>query len=144
MASQPKITLLSLENRILFCQEYADLWQQFFQMFYSLHEESEISPEMETEFENIASVLSVNHYKFTQLCGQYMKDADAVLEILCDAVSLDQIRQMPEANRSKLDIAWHTAFIDMNKALGKMFAELPPKRLEALQQMQNQEEVQSA
>ena len=136
--------LLSLENRIMFCQEYTELWQTFFQSFSELNDESEVTAEMETEFENISNILSVNHYKFTSLCGEYMKDAKAVLEILCEAVSLDEIKMLPDANRSKLFISWHTAFIDMNKALGKMLAALPPKRLAALQAAQSTEEQQSA
>lgn len=139
----PKITLMSLENRISFCQEYAELWQTFFQMFSELNEDSEVTPEMETEFENIVNILSVNHYKFTQLCGEYMKGSDDVLEILCEVPNLLEIRNLGEANRSKLDINWHTAFINMNKALGKMWAALPPKRLEALQAAQEAgEEIQ--
>ncbi|MCC5877802.1 MAG: hypothetical protein JJU11_16400 [Candidatus Sumerlaeia bacterium] len=132
----PKITLMSLENRISFCQEYAELWQTFFQMFSDLNEDSEVTPEMESEFENIVTILSVNHFKFTQMCGDNMRGSDEVLDILCDVPNLLWIRNLAEANRSKLDINWHTAFINMNKALGKMWASLPPKRLEALQAAQ--------
>lgn len=136
----PKQNFLLLENRITFCQEYAELWQSYFQIFSDLNDESTVTPDMETEFENIMNVLSVNHYKFTQLCGEYMKDSSDVLDILCETDSLQEIKNLAEANASKLHINWHTCFINMNKALGKMLAALPPKRLEALQAAQTVEE----
>ena len=134
-----KISITSLENRITVCQDYADLWQQFFQMWSEIGEDTEISPEAEADFEQIGNILALNHYKFSQLCGDYMKNSDDVVKILADVISLREIQLMAEATRAKLDVNWHTAFIDMNKALGRMLAALPPKRLAALQASQEQE-----
>ena len=131
-----KIDILSLEIRITVCQDYAELWEAFFQMFVEIGEESKITEEEEAEFEQISNILALNHYKFVQLCGEYLKEADEVIKIIADCVSLRDIQLLPEATRSKLDIAWHTAFIDMHKGIGKMLAALPPKRLAALQAAQ--------
>ncbi len=128
---------LKIENRIKVCREYAELWQTYFSFFSEELEDKQITAEMETEFENIMNILALNQYKFSELCGDFMKDADAVLEILSETVSLRHLQQMPEATLSKLMVAWHTTFIDMNKALGRMVAKLTPKQLEALQNEEN-------
>lgn len=129
----PRNQFLRLENRIAVCREYAELWQEFFQFFSDDFEEKGITEQMENEFENTMSVLALNHFKFQELCGDYMKDSQAILSILSDAVSLQVIRDMTESSRSKLMVEWHTTFIEMNKALGKMLGQLTPKQLEAMQ-----------
>lgn len=124
---------LRIANRIKVCREYAELWQAYFQFFAELEEDAQITEEMEAEFENVMNILALNHYKFQELCGAYMKDAEAVVKTLSETVSLEVMRTMPEATRSKLLVEWHRTFIDMNKALGKMLAKLTPKQLEQLQ-----------
>lgn len=131
MASNP---ILRLENRIQVCREYASLWQQFFSYFSDDMAERQITEQMETEFAQILGMLALNHYKFEELVGEYMPDAGKVLTVLCDAINLGNIKSMPEANFAKLQVEWHTLFISMNKALGKLMAKLPPKALMAMQQ----------
>ena len=135
MAKNPH---LRLENRITVCREYAELWQTFFQYLMEDYSDVEITEDMERQFENIVTVLAINHYKFSELCGEYMKDTDGVMKVLSTVVSLQNIKMMAEANLSKLTIESHTLLIDMHKALGKMLAKMTPKQLEAMQAAQNQ------
>ena len=128
-----KLLHTRLENRILICREYAQLWQIFFYAFADDMEEKVISPQMEAEFENLLNILALNHFKFIELCGEHMKDSGDVIKVIAEAPSLGQIKEMQEATRSKLLVRSHTAFIDMNRALGKMLASLPPKQLAAMQ-----------
>lgn len=129
----PRNLITRIENRITVCREYTELWQNFFQFFADDLEDVTITEQMETEFQNIINVLALNHYKFSELCGEFMKDTDTILKILSQTDSLATIREMPEATRSKLMIEWHTTFIDMNKALGRLLAQLTPKQIEAMQ-----------
>ncbi len=125
---------LKLENRIKVCQDYAGLWQTYFQFFADDLAEKQITDEMEAEFENYINVLALNQFKFSELCGDYMKEPEAIMEILTQTVSLTIVQGMPDATIGKLRVEWHKAFIDMHKATGKMLAKLTPKQLEALQQ----------
>lgn len=115
------------------CREYAEIWQAYFQMFSENLAEKQITEQMEREFENIIGVLALNNYKFVELCGEFMKDPGAIIKILAETSSLADVRDMQEATFNKLQIEWHTAFIDMNKALGRMISRLSKKELEAMQ-----------
>ncbi len=129
----------SLENRIAVCREYAALWQRFFSYFAESLEDRQITEQMEAEFLQILSVLALNHYKFEELVGDQMPDAHKVLDVLGDAINLANIKSLPEAQFTKLQVEWHTLFISMNKALGKLILKLPPKKLAELQAAQAQQ-----
>lgn len=124
---------LSLENRIMICREYAELWQQFFQYFTEEWEEMEISEQMEKQFEQLVTVLAINHFKFAELCGDQMKDAQSMIKLLAAVPSLKNMKAMAEATRGKLMVEAHTLLIDMHKALGRLMAKLTPKQLAAMQ-----------
>jgi hypothetical protein len=125
---------LALPNRVLVCREYAQLWQEFFQFFQDNLTDIEITDAMEQDFEGLIGVLALNNYKFQELCGEYMKDAGEVVKILGEVGNLDNLKNLPEASFSKLQVGWHTCYIDMNRALGKMLARMNPRELAALQQ----------
>jgi hypothetical protein len=133
MAKNP---LLSMPNRIAVCREYAQLWQAFFQFFSDDLTEVQITEQMEKDFEGIIGILALNNYKFVELCGEYMKDPGEVVKILAEVCNLTNLKAMPEATFSKLQVAWHTAFIDMNRALGKMISRLTKKELEEMQALE--------
>jgi hypothetical protein len=135
MAKAPNF--LSLENRYMICREYTELWQRYFQCFCDDLGDKQITTEMETEFSNMVNILSLNHYKFSELCGDFMKDAGIILGTLEETPSLQAIRETSDASMSKLLVQWHTTFLDMNKALGKILSKMSPKQLEELQQQQD-------
>jgi hypothetical protein len=130
MAKNP---FLTLENRYKVCREYAELWQNYFKFFADDMEEKQITQEMETEFQNIMNIIALNHFKFSELCGEFMSDPMDILEILSKTISLQEIKDMTDATRNKMLVEWHTTFVDMNKALGKILSRMSPKELEALQ-----------
>lgn len=132
-----RINHRKIENRVRVCREYTELWQSYFQFFADDLAEVHITDEMETEYENIVNILALNHYKFQELCGEYMKDSGEVLKILAEGVSLDGIKSMPEATLSKMQVSWHTTFLEMNKALGKLLAQMSPKAIAAMQAAEN-------
>jgi hypothetical protein len=126
--------ILSTPNRIAVCREYAGLWQAFFQYFSEDMTDIVLTEQMEQEFESLIGVLALNNYKFTELCGEFMKDPGEVVKILAEVGNLAHLKSLPEASYSKLQIGWHTAFIDMNRALGKLMGRLTKKELEMMQQ----------
>lgn len=123
----------NIETRIQVCKEYAALWQRFFSYFSESLADKQITEQMEHEFENILGILALNQYKFEELVGEYMPDARKILDVLADSINLATIKTMSEANLSKLQVDWHTLFISMNKALGKLTGQLTPKELAAMQ-----------
>lgn len=128
--------LTRIENRIAVLREYAHLWQQFFGFFADDLSEKSFTAEEEEEFGQIVSLLALNQYKLQELSAGYYKGADKVVSILSDCVSLEYLKKMPTASFGKLQIEWHTQFLAMHKALGKMLADLPPKRLAELEAAQ--------
>jgi len=124
---------LSLPNRVMVLQEYSNLWQQFFSFFSDTLEGREFTPEEEQEFAKIVSVLALNHYKFQELTKAYFPDAGKVMEVLNETVSLAQLRDQPAASFSKIQVEWHSLFIGMHKALGKILKEMSQKDIQKLQ-----------
>lgn len=121
-------------------REYAELWAQYFKYLTDSLHKIEITEDMEKDFEQLLTVLSINHYKFSQLVGDYMKDPGAVLEMLAETVNIQTIKECQEATLSKWQVEVHTLLISMHKALGKMHKQLTPKELEAMQMAQQEEE----
>lgn len=119
--------LTSPENRIATCREYTRLWQEYFRYFADgFPEDRVITDEEERNFFMMMNVLAQNHYRFCELSAPFFKDGDGLLRILSETPSLNSLKTMSEAQFSKLLIDWHTLFIAMNKAIGKLNAQLPP------------------
>ncbi len=131
---------LDLANRIAVVRDYSTLWQHFFAFFADDLSDRVFTQEEEQEFANIVSLLALNHYKFQELTRGYSKETDKIVSILKETPTLEQIQLMQEATFSKIQVEWHTLFIGMNKILGKMLGELPPKKLAEIQAQQMQDE----
>lgn len=114
-----------LEERIKFVQEYIKLWRQFFEMFADGFEGRKILRRDEEEFARIVNSLAHHHYRFSAMVYQEMGSADDVLKVLCETVSLSHLKGLSEAQLSKIQVDWHTIFIQMNKALGRLIARRP-------------------
>jgi len=112
--------LTALENRIAVVNEYKNLWQEYFRFFADGFDDRKITEKDEQGFFHITNALATNHYRFTEMAGEFFKDGGMILDIMTDAVSLSTLKQMSEAQFSKLCIDWHTVFINMNKAIGKL------------------------
>ena len=121
---QSQKQLTSLENRLATCREYKNLWQEYFKFFADGFDDKKIYERDEQAFFQIMNVLAVNHYRFVELAGDYFKDGEGVISVMTDSVSLSALKQMSEAQFSKLLIDWHTIFISMNKAIGKLMMQL--------------------
>ena len=121
--------LTSLDNRISVLNQYKNLWQEYFRFFADGFDDRKITPQEEQAFFQVMNTLATNHFRFVELAGDVFKGGDQVQEILTETVSLASIKQMSEAQFGKLCIDWHTVFINMNKALGKLNLQRPqPKK----------------
>lgn len=130
MASKKQVQkqLTAVDNRLAICKEYTRLWLEFFKFFADGFEDKKIYEKDEQAFFQLMNVLALNHYRFVEMAGEYFKEADGILKVLTETVSLGQIKQMSEAQFSKLLVDWHTLFISMNKAIGKLTLKLPSEK----------------
>jgi len=120
-----------LEKRIEFVQEYIKLWRQFFERFADDLEGRKIYKRDEDEFKKIFESLAHHHYQFTSKVYPEMSDTDGIVKILSQVISLSHLKNVSEAQLSKLQVDWHSLFIEMNKALGRLIARraLTPEEL---------------
>lgn len=133
-----KQALDSYENRIQTCREYATLWQEFFQFFAEDLTERGFTEDEERRFAELVTVLAQKQFKFTQLSAPHFTGGEEILRILSEAVSLSYLKTLPEASFNKLQVDWHTVFLNMNKCIGKLLNEIPPARLARMQEQMNQ------
>ena len=54
-----------------------------------------------------------------------MRDTDGIIKVLCGVISLSHLKSISEAQLGKVQIDWHSIFIDMNKGLGRIMARRP-------------------
>ena len=117
--------MVRLENRIAVCREYISLWMNFFRFFAEDLTDKEITPEEEKGFFQVSSQLARKHFLFVEQMGGTFDRGNDVMSVLCSSVSLSNIQGMQENTRSKLELDWHSLFLDMNKALGRLLRLLP-------------------
>ena len=121
-------SFMNLHDRIELCKEYTRLWADFFKTFSEGLERKKIVPNEEAIFIQMVSLLAFKHYKITEMMGQHLPDPDGILDVLSEAVSLQHLKEISEAQFSKFQVNWHSEFIAMNKCLGKLIIELPPEK----------------
>lgn len=120
-----------IERRIAVCQEYAALWQEFFTMFGTADfAERRILEQDEAHFAKVVTQLAEQCFRFCFYMGDKFGDGDKIIDILERAEGLRVLQEMPEANFSKLEVDWHTVFINMHRAVGRLMRELPPEESE--------------
>lgn len=126
------LELTCIENKVNVCKEYAHLWSEFFNLFADGLNERKITEEEENRFIKYLTALAYNHFKYAELMGNKFKDADDIIDVLSACVSLQHLKTLSEAQFSKLQVEWHTLFIEMNKCLGRLMNELTPQQLDEL------------
>ena len=119
--------MIRIENRISVCREYIQVWSRFFQFFADDIQSREIKPQEEKAFFQTVTMLARKHFLFTELMGETFEYADKVLDVLISASSLSSIKSLDEATLGKLELDWHTLFLDMNVTLGRLLRLMPAK-----------------
>lgn len=117
--------LVKLENRIAVCREYIGLWMAFFRFFAEDLSQKEITAAEEKAFFQTMTQITRKHFMFVELMAELFDRKDDVINVVAMAVSLSNIQSMGENTRSKLELDWHSIFLDMNKALGRLIRQMP-------------------
>lgn len=124
---------MSIEEKIQICKEYTQQWSDFFKMFAEGLENRKIFPNEEVIFDQIVTLLAFKHYEFSEMMGEFLPDPEGIMEVLCNAPSMQALKEMSDAQFSKLQVEWHSEFIAMNKCLGKLLAQLPVEKRNRIQ-----------
>lgn len=119
--------MIKIENRIATCREYLRLWAQLFRFFNDISPETAATPEQEKQFFQITTALARKHFLFCELMADAFHSPDKILEVLTQLTSLERVRQMDEPTFQKLQLEWHTLFIEMNVTLGRLLRQMPQK-----------------
>lgn len=117
--------MIRLENRISQCREFIQLWAKFFQFFADDIHERKIEPADEKAFFTAITLLARRHFLFTELMGEAFEGSAEVMDVLVASVSLSNIKAMDESTYSKLELDWHTLFLNMNVAMGRLLRKMP-------------------
>jgi len=118
--------MISLENRITVCREYIKLWSKFFELFADDIQKRQITEQEEKAFFQTITALARKHFLFCEMMSDAFDGGDKVMDILVNSVALSNIKAMNEATLSKLELEWHSTFLDMNVGLGRLLRRLPP------------------
>ena len=120
-------TRITLDEKIVYCEETVELWAKFFDFFGDNFEDRKITADAEAEFFRAMTELARREYRFSYFMAEDFDGGQHILEILSEAVSLSNIYEMSEAQASKYHHAWHVVFIAMNKCLGRLMLRRPQK-----------------
>jgi hypothetical protein len=124
MARETKVE--GIEKRIEICKVYAALWEEFFKCFGTGDlQERRIFDQDEASFKKIISELAHQKFRFVYYMGDKFSDGDKIIDVLERAENLHVLKDMADANFSKLEIDWHQVFIGMHRAVGRLMRELP-------------------
>lgn len=120
--------MCGLENRIKVCRDYIAMWMKFFTPFADDLSKREVTAEEEKEFFQVSTQLARMHFTFVELMADTFDRGGDIIKVLTLAGTLSNVQLLPENTRSKLELDWHSLFLDMNKALGRLLRKLPGNR----------------
>ncbi len=108
----------SYEEKVKIVQEFLDLWYQYFSFFPTVQEEIAVTAENEKKFFQIQDLISLKMYKFFKASEGFFSDHKLIFSVLSFTSSLFYISRVTESQFRKLQVDWHTAYLEINKALG--------------------------
>ncbi|MFW6303896.1 MAG: hypothetical protein ACOC2L_04675 [Candidatus Sumerlaeota bacterium] len=120
MTAKRKLKKIDIEEKIKVCQEFTQLWAQFFNLWGDGFEGRRVTSEDEAKAFQLMSTLARKLFRFDYMMQKEFTQAGTVQKVLSDAVSLTKIHDMTESQFSKFQLDWHVAFISMNKCLGRL------------------------
>lgn len=121
---------LKIEYKLKVCEEFKNLWASFFNCFEDDIRRRSITQNDEIAFEQIYTLISLNYWKFAEIMDGDFESPDRIVKLLNETVSLRSLKEVSDAQFSKIELEWHTIFIDINKTFGKLMVKRPRTKLE--------------
>lgn len=117
--------MIRIENRISVCRQYIKLWAQLFRFFADYNPERKVTADEEKRFFQVITALARKHFLFNELMSDTFSSPDKIIELLVEMSSLQKVVSMDEVAISKIELEWHTLFLEMNVGLGRLLRQMP-------------------
>lgn len=118
---------LTLDEKIALCEEYSELWSNFFNFFADGLEGKKITGDAEAQFFRIMTDLARKEFALSYFMGDDFTGGDKIITLLNQTVSLMNLQGMSEAAFNKLQMDWHIIFISLRKCCGRLMQRRPVK-----------------
>ena len=112
-----------LEMRIEELQELIDLWDKFHEMVVAVIKGADFGEEHNRDFLSVKSSVA---RKFQAIADKFERKTfpeEEITDVLAQAVSLEQIKNMTNFTSSQLENTWHRVYITLSKILGHLESE---------------------
>jgi len=141
-----KSQIEQIEKRITLCQEFTQLWAEFFGFFSDNFEGRKITGEDEARFFRIMTTIARKMFYCAYTIQSGFPKSEDVLALLGETVSLTNLHNMSDAQFGKIQHQWHIIYIRLNKCLGRLVEQRPvpkAKKGEVAKAQTTEEVVQS-
>ena len=111
-----------IEERIEEVKDLLRIWMRFYRILSSGFDMENLTPERETEFHQIKTLVAQRHLHFMEVIGE---DEDKfigqnILNLVKRVISLKEFAKLSTLEINKISIEWHDANILLNEILGSL------------------------
>jgi hypothetical protein len=118
---------LTLDEKIALCEEYSELWSNFFNFFADGLEGKKITGDAEAQFFRIMTELARKEFALSYFMESDFTGGDKIITLLNQTVSLMNLQGISEAAFNKIQMDWHIIFISLRKCCGRLIQRRPVK-----------------
>jgi hypothetical protein len=114
-----------LDQRLEHCRQLLKLWQNF-HLFLGecAKHDRQFSPQEEANFLKIKSQIAILYDSFFESLGdpnrEMIATAQSIITVVENCILLRQVHRMSPAERKKMEIEWHEAYLLINATIGTL------------------------
>jgi hypothetical protein len=114
-----------LDQRLEHCRQLLKLWQNF-HLFLGecAKHDRQFSPQEEANFLKVKSQIAILYDSFFESLGEANREmiatAQSIITVVENCILLRQVHRMSPAERKKMEIEWHEAYLLINATIGTL------------------------
>jgi hypothetical protein len=114
-----------LDQRLEHCRQLLKLWQNF-HLFLGecAKHDRQFSPQEEANFLKVKSQIAILYDSFFESLGDANREmiatAQSIITVVENCILLRQVHRMSPAERKKMEIEWHEAYLLINATIGTL------------------------
>lgn len=114
-----------LDQRLEHCRQLLKLWQNF-HLFLGecAKHDRQFSPQEEANFLKVKSQIAILYDSFFESLGdpnrEMIATAQSIITVVENCILLRQVHRMSPAERKKMEIEWHEAYLLINATIGTL------------------------
>ncbi len=114
-----------VERRFADCTELVDSWRAYLDQFnmFVKNVETELSPEVEQRFMECKARIAMLHDSFMESLRHDQNIGQNMLSIVNRSITLRHLRKVGDADRKKIEIEWHEAYLLLNETVSQLAEE---------------------